>query len=126
MGPNLFLYRYEVDGNQIVITDQAEGEYAISGGLSVNHIVDGDKHIYFGTVSDYHWMPASDSRIPINWKSLFIIDENGTEYEIEMTDKEGYLCVLDAPMEHFDVIEHNDTTGWSLTMASWVKSLILC
>ena len=121
MGPNLFLYRYEVDGNQIVITDQAEGEYAISNGLSVNHIMDGEKHIYFGTVSDYHWMPASDSRIPINWKSLFIIDENGTEYEIEMADKEGYLCVLDAPMEHFDVIEHNDTTGWSLTMASYLN-----
>ena len=121
MGGCLVLYRYELTGNQIQVLDYADGEYTISGGLSVNHLVDGDKHIYYGTVSDYHWMPASDTRIPINWKSLFITDESGREYEIEMTGKEGYLCVLDAPMENFIVIAHDDNTGIGLTMTSYLN-----
>ena len=100
MGPELILYRHEIRDDQIVITDQASGEYAISGGLSVNHIVDGDRHIYFGTISDYHWVPQDDSRIPLDWKNLVFYDAAGNQKIVNL-GSDGYLCVMDEPMADF-------------------------
>lgn len=100
-GPELNLYRYELIGDRVSVLDGASGDYTLSGCLSVNHIVDGDKHIYFGSVSDYHWIPEDDSRLPIDWKLLVFYDENGNQKIINIGDSEGYLCVMDSPMSDF-------------------------
>ena len=99
-GPTLNLYRYEIDRDQIVITEKASGDYAISGGLSVNHLVDGDKHIYFGTISDYHWIPEDDSRMPLDWKNLIFWDSEGNQKIVNFDDN-GYVFMLDSPISDF-------------------------
>ena len=99
-GPTLTLYRYEIDRDQIVITEKASGDYAISGGLSVNHLVDGDKHIYFGTVSDYHWIPEDDTRIPLEWKNLVFWDSEGNQKIVNFGEN-GYVFTLDSPISDF-------------------------
>ena len=99
-GPTLNLYRYEIDRDQIVITEKASGDYAISGGLSVNHLVDGDKHIYFGTISDYHWIPEDDSRMPLDWKNLIFWDSEGNQKIVNFGDN-GYVFMLDSPISDF-------------------------
>lgn len=100
MGPTLTLYRYKTNDNQAVIQDWAGGEYTISGCLSVNHLVDGDKHIYFGAVSDYHYNPQDDTRIEIDWKSLVFWDGKGNQKIVTFYDN-GYLIVMDEPMTDF-------------------------
>lgn len=128
MGPTLTLYRYEIDGDRITVTDQAGGDYAISGGLSVNHLIDGDKHIYFGTISDYHWIPEDDSRMPLDWKLLIFWDAQGNQ-EIVNVGSEGYLCVMDEPMTDFWVavnggdvplkMEQYLSQGYSIHESDW-------
>ena len=127
-GCRLILYRYEIKGDQIIITDQAEGEYALSGGLSVNHIVDGDRHIYFGTISETHWVPEDDSRIPIDWKDLVFYDAKGNP-EFVNPGSEGYLWVMEEPMTDFWVMAGDGSVplkleqyleqGYSIHEATW-------
>ena len=100
MGPTLTLYRYQTNDYQTVILDWAQGEYTMSGGLSVNHLVDGDKHIYFGTVSDYHYIPEDDTKIELDWKNLVFWDEQGNQKIVSFYD-DGYLIVLDEPIADF-------------------------
>ena len=100
MGPTLTLYRYQTNDYQTVILDWAQGEYTMSGGLSVNHLVDGDKHIYFGTVSDYHYIPQDDTKIELDWKNLVFWDEQGNQKIVSFYD-DGYLIVLDEPIVDF-------------------------
>ena len=100
MGPKLLLYRYDINGDSFVVREQASGEYAISGGLSVNHIMDGDKHIYFGTISDSHWIPQEDKQIELDWKTLVLFDAQGNS-EIVNLGSHGYICVMDEPMTDF-------------------------
>jgi len=102
-GPILNLYRYEIDGDRITVTDQAEGDYPMSCGLSVNHLVYGGKHIYFGLISDYHWIPEEDRRIPLHWKNLVFWDSEGNQKILNFMD-EGYLCVLDSKLSDFWVV----------------------
>lgn len=130
-GCRLILYRYEIKGDQIIITDQAEGEYALSGGLSVNHIVDGDRHIYFGTISETHWVPEDDSRIPIDWKDLVFYDAKGNP-EFVNPGSEGYLWVMEEPMTDFWVeasggsvplkLEQYLEQGYSIHEATWYSN----
>lgn len=102
-GPQLIVYRYEIRGDEIIVTDQAEGEYTLSGGLSINHIMDGDKHIYFGTISDTHWVPEEDTQIALGWKDLVFWDASGNQKVITVGSS-GYICVLDEPMTDFWVV----------------------
>ena len=130
-GCRLILYRYEIKGDQIIITDQAEGEYALSGGLSVNHIVDGDRHIYFGTISETHWVPEDDSRIPIDWKDLVFYDAKGNP-EFVNPGSEGYLWVMEEPMTDFWVMAGDGSVplkleqyleqGYSIHEATWYSN----
>ena len=130
-GCRLILYRYEIKGDQIIITDQAEGEYALSGGLSVNHIVDGDRHIYFGTISETHWVPEDDSRIPIDWNNLVFYDAKGNP-EFVNPGSEGYLWVMEEPMTDFWVeasggsvplkLEQYLEQGYSIHEATWYSN----
>ena len=102
-GPQLILYHHEIQGNRILITDQAEGEYIPSAGLSINHIMDGDKHIYFGTISDTHWVPETDTPIPLGWTDLVFWDANGNQ-KVVTVGTYGYICVMDEPMADFWVV----------------------
>lgn len=103
MGPTLTLFRYENHDGQVNILDWTGGEYTISGGLSVNHLVDGDKHIYFGTVSDRHYVPQDDTMISLDWKNLVFWDANANQKITTFYDN-GYLIVLDEPMADFWVV----------------------
>ena len=105
MGPNLTLYRYNTNDYQPVVLDWAQGEYTISGGLSVNHLIDGDKHIYFGTVSDYHYVPQDDTKIELDWKNLVFWDANGNQKIATFYDN-GYLIVMDEPIADFWVVSN--------------------
>ena len=102
-GPQLVVLRHEIKGDQIFITDQAEGEYVITGGLSVNHLVDGDKHIYFGLISDTYWVPESDELIPLDWKELVMWDTEGIQKIVNFGDN-GYIVALDNPIADFWVV----------------------
>ena len=102
-GPQLILYHHKIQDNRIIITDQSEGEYAISSGLSINHIMDGDKHIYFGTISDTHWIPETDTPIPLGWTDLVFWDANGNQ-KVVTVGTYGYICVMDEPMADFWVV----------------------
>ena len=104
-GSILNLYRYEIDGNEIIITDQAEGDYPMSAGLSINHLVYGGKHIYFGLISDYHWIPEDDTRMTLDWENLVFLDSEGNQKILNFTG-EGYLCVLDSKLSDFWVVEN--------------------
>lgn len=130
-GCRLILYRYEIKGDQIIITDQAEGEYALSGGLSVNHIVDGDRHIYFGTISETHWVPAEDVRVPLDWRNLVFYDAKGNP-EFVNPGSEGYLWVMEEPMTDFWVMAGDGSVplkleqyleqGYSIHEATWYSN----
>lgn len=102
-GPQLILYHHKIQDNRIIITDQAESEYAISSGLSINHIMDGDKHIYFGTISDTHWIPETDTPIPLGWTDLVFWDASGNQ-KVVTVGTYGYICVMDQPMADFWVV----------------------
>ena len=102
-GPQLVVLRHEIKGDQIIVTDQAEGEYVITGGLSVNHLVDGDKHIYFGLISDSYWGPESDELTPLDWKDLVMWDTEGIQKIVNFGDK-GYIVELDTPISDFWVV----------------------
>lgn len=104
-GPTLTLYRYQTNNRQTVVQDWAGGEYTISGGLSVNHLVDADKHIYFGTISDSHYIPQDDTKIQIDWKNLVFWDGQGNQKIVTFNDY-GYLIILDTPMTDFWVVSN--------------------
>lgn len=105
MGPTLTLYRYQTNDHQTVVENWAGGEYTISGCLSVNHLVDGDKHIYFGTISDYHYVPQDDTKIQIDWKNLVFWDGKGNQKIVSFSDN-GYLIVMDEPIVDFWVVSN--------------------
>ena len=127
-GPQLILYTHEIDGDQISIIGQANGEYAMSGGLSVNHIVDGDAHIYFGTISDYHWIPEDDSQIPLEWDNLTFYTESGS-YVVNTEENLGYIFVSQEPITDFWVVtadgnvplrmEQYLAQGYTIQEANW-------
>ena len=129
-GPTLNLYRYEIDGDQIIITDQAKGEYPMSAGLSVNHLVYGGKHIYFGLISDYHWIPEDDSRMPLDWKNLIFWDSEGNQKIVNFGEN-GYVFTLDSPISDFWVavnggnvalkMEEYLAQGYRIHEACWVS-----
>ncbi len=133
MGPTLTLYRYQANDYQTVIQDWSQGDCTISGGLSVNHLVDGDKHIYFGTVSDYHYIPQDDTRIEIDWKNLVFWDANGNQKIVNLGDY-GYLCIMDEPMIDFWVavnggdvplkMEQYLAQGYSIRESEWYSDWI--
>ena len=104
-GPVLTLYQYEKNGNQIEILASCTGEYAISGGISLNHLESGGKHIYFGTISEYHFNPTADMNTWINWDYLSMTDGNGNTRKQDMTGREGFLFLLDAPMADFQAVD---------------------
>lgn len=104
-GPTLTLYRYQSNEHQTAIQDWAGGEYTISGGLSVNHLVDGDKHIYFGTISGYHYIPQDDTTIELDWKNLVFWDAKGNQKIASFCDN-GYLIVQDEPIVDFWVVSN--------------------
>lgn len=108
MGSSLVLYRYEYVDGEIRVMDSIAGDCTISGGLSINHIDLGDKHIYFGTVSDYHLIPEEDSILPLEWKTLVLTDVYGGYSAIIMEGKTGYLCVLGAPLADFSILDQQD------------------
>ena len=103
-GPMLILYRTEIQGSETQTTGFAVGDYAISAGLSVNHIQDGDRHIYFGTVSDSHWIPGTDSSISLDWAHLVFYDSEGAQSSYDIPDTTGFLFVLDSPVSDFWVV----------------------
>ena len=111
--PRLFVYQHELQGDQIAITDQAEGQCALNGALSVNHLTDGEKHIYFGTITDSHWDPETDTRTPLGWKDLVFWDEAGLQKIINF-GSDGYLCVLDQPMADFWVVVNGGSVALKL------------
>ena len=104
-GPTLNLYQYEKNGSQTEVLTSCSGEYTVSGGMSLNHTESGGKHIYFGTISEYHYNPAVDMKTWINWDYLSMTDANGKSYEQDMTGKEGFLFILDAPMADFQAVD---------------------
>ena len=133
MGPNLTLYRYNTNDYQTVVLDWAQGEYTISGGLSVNHLIDGDKHIYFGTVSDYHYVPQDDTKIELDWKNLVFWDANGNQKIATFYDN-GYLIVMDEPIADFWVVSNGGYVlldkrgyldqGYSINESVWYSDWI--
>ena len=109
-GPVLTLYSYEKQGKEFIILDSYTGEYAISAGMSLNHLEDQGRHIYFGTASQYHWNPQADVDTWLNWNYLELTDENGKSQKKDMLgNKEGFLFILDAPMADFSAVDCLDT-----------------
>lgn len=127
-GPQLLVIHHEIQGNQIRITDQAEGNYVITGGLSVNHLVDGDKHIYFGLISDTYWNPEQDTTVSLDWKDLVFWDADGNQKIITFGDN-GYIVALDKPITDFWVVVNGGNValkmedylnlGYSIHEADW-------
>ena len=105
MGPTLELYQYETIGNRFAVKSVCSGDYTISGGMSLNHVAVGGKYIYFGTISEYHYNPIADTNTWLNWDYLSFTDENGKTYKQDMTGKEGFLFILDAPMADFQAVD---------------------
>ncbi|MBQ8834857.1 MAG: hypothetical protein IJ001_08045 [Oscillospiraceae bacterium] len=103
MGPNLRLYRYETESEIVNVTAFAEGVYAISGGISINHVEADGQHIYFGTVNSSHWNPANDTVLKYAPQCLCVTDGDGNTVELDVTGG-GYLCVLDAPLADFQLL----------------------
>lgn len=103
MGPSLCLYQYEASEKDIKVTAVAEGEYAISGGLSVNYVETNGRHIYFGTINGSHWNPAENVAAKFSPECLRVTDGEGNAHELDAA-KGGYLCVLDSPMSNFQLI----------------------
>ncbi len=108
-GPTLTLYHYEKQGKEIKVLDFCSGEYATSGGMSLNHLKDEGKHIYFGTASQYHWNPKAEVNTWIVWNHLTLTDANGKRHQKDMIGKEGFLFVLEAPMQEFSAVDCLDT-----------------
>lgn len=104
-GPSLILYQFEQDGSKINILGTCTGEYTLSGGMSLNHVESGERHIYFGTISEYHYNPIVDLNTWLNWDYLSITDEKGKDRKQDMTGKDGFLFVLDAPMADFQAVD---------------------
>ena len=117
-GPALILYRYEQRGGEIIVTEEAFGEYALSGGLSVNYIVDDGKYIYFGTISDSHWVPEEDTQIPLEWNVLVFFDDEGNQKIVNL-GSHGYLCVMDEPAADFWVAAKDGSVP--LTMEQYLE-----
>ena len=104
-GPTLTLYQFDQDGSRINLLGSGTGGYTLSGGMSLNHAESGGRHIYFGTISEYHFNPIADTNTWLNWDYLTITDENGKEHKQDMTGKDGFLFVLDAPMVDFQAVD---------------------
>ncbi len=109
MGPKVNIYEYTYSNGCIQVLSKASGEIALSGGLSINHIEKDGQHFYFGSCSDYHWNSIDETRFPIDWLKLRVIDENNEITTIDMSEEMGYLCILDAPMTDFQVIDQDES-----------------
>lgn len=109
MGPEISIYEYTYSDGCIQVLSKASGDIALSGGLSINHIEKDGQHFYFGSCSDYHWNSIDEIRIPIDWLELRVIDKHNEIATIDMSTKKGYLCILDAPMTDFQVIDQNES-----------------
>lgn len=105
MGPDLEVYSFTYGEGQIQVLERARGDIAISGGLSINHVSADGQHIYFGTISDYHWNSHDETTSPIAWLTLRFADSNGSSVDMDMSGQLGYLCILDAPLADFQVID---------------------
>ena len=127
-GPQLIVIRHEIQGNQIIVKGQSEGEYVITGGLSVNHLVDGDKHIYFGLISDTYWVPEDDAAMSLDWKDLVFWDAAGNQKIVTFGDN-GYIVALDEPITDFWVVVNGGNVplkmedylswGYEIHQCSW-------
>lgn len=106
-GPSLVIYRYGTDGEQVFVEARGTGEYAISGGLSINHIEADGRHIYFGTITDTHWNPVDDTVTSLDWQTLCITDEEGNVFELDVSEKGGYICILDSEMSDFYAVDQS-------------------
>lgn len=99
------VYRFDCCDGQILVTDVAHGETPISEGLSVNYVQSDGRYFYYGVVSDYHWDSREEVRIPIEWKTLRFTDADGNSVDMDMVGKLAYLCILEAPLADFQVID---------------------
>ncbi len=104
-GPTLMLYRYETEGEHVQVLERIPGDEAISGGISINHWEKDGQHIYFGTINNRHWIPPDDSVLNYTPKYLRVTDENGNVRELDVEGLGGYLCILDAPLADFQLID---------------------
>ena len=126
--PCLFLYRYEVVGDQVQIIEQAVGECASTEGLSVNHILDGDRHIYFGTIRDDHWIPEENTHMALNCRSLVFFDNEANQTIVNL-GSHGYLRVMEKPMTDFWAVAEGGSVpltmeqflshGYSVHTSTW-------
>lgn len=107
-GPRIDIYEFSYSDGRIQVVAQARGEVTTDAALSLNHIEAGGKHFYYGDSMDHHGNRVDHVIETIDWDTLKVTDTKGNSIDIDMVNKMGYLCILDAPMADFQVI---DTKG---------------
>jgi len=79
-----------------------------SGLFSINLICEDGKYIYFGQFSVSHWEPSTGVRTYIDVKEITFKDSSGKAVTKDLTDKGGYICILDSEFEDFQVIDSSN------------------
>ncbi len=109
-GPELILYQYTTNGSEIEVVAYTQGQYTISGGLSINHVQLDNKHIYFGTFADTHWHPSDDTVISTDRKTLYTADSSGNMSHTDISGAAGYLCIMDTPISDMQILNTSNQT----------------
>lgn len=104
---DIMVFHFTWGEGRIQVLSKMSGDFPKSPGLTIHCAKAEGRYIYFGGVSDYHWDSQKDVRIPIAWQTLRFTDEDGNSVDMDMTEKLGYLCILDAPLADFHAINQD-------------------
>jgi hypothetical protein len=112
-GASIILYKYFVkEVANFNISGSYEGELAISNGMGINHVVDGEQHIYFSNINTTHWLPDTDEVIPFDIEKIIFYYDGG-KVETDVAGKKGYIAILPNEMTNFAALDKNGDTIWN-------------
>jgi hypothetical protein len=112
-GATINLYKYSVGKNgNYKILDHYDGIPAISNGMGINYIIDGEKYIYFGNINATHWFPETDEVTPFNIDKI-TFSYDGGEIDMDITGEKGYIVILPDRMTDFTILDKNGDMIWN-------------
>jgi len=105
--PELILYHYTGSNirNTYTVTGIARGDHAIRGGLSINHLLIDNQHIYFGTISQLHWNSEDESNQSMNNTTMKLFSEDGENFEVAFGNDSIFITAMNAPLTNFEIVD---------------------
>ena len=107
--PTLRVLRYAWVNGSVQILGERTGVVKLTKGISVNHLELAQGHLYFGTLADQRGI----------WETIKLFCQDGSQKNLPILGRETWFCVLDAPLESFQILTANG--GVAMNMGEFLK-----